>query len=82
VAEQVTQAELDSGLLYPSQSDILPTEIQTAQRVAEVIFKRNLAGVLRPKDLPAFIESQLYKPEYPDLARLSVAPGMETGMAV
>jgi malate dehydrogenase (oxaloacetate-decarboxylating)(NADP+) len=66
VAEQVTQAELDAGLLYPPQNQILPTEIAAAQRVAEVIFTRDLAGVERPRDLRAFLESQLYKPEYPN----------------
>jgi malate dehydrogenase (oxaloacetate-decarboxylating)(NADP+) len=65
VAEQVTQAELDSGLVYPPQSDIMQTEIATALRVVEVIFARDLAGIERPKDLRAFLESQLYKPEYP-----------------
>jgi malate dehydrogenase (oxaloacetate-decarboxylating)(NADP+) len=67
VAEQVTEAELDSGLLYPPQTAILPTEIATARHVAEVIFARGLAGVGRPNDLQAFIESQLYKPEYSSL---------------
>jgi len=32
-----------------------------------VIFTRDLAGVERPKDLRAFLETQLYKPEYRDL---------------
>ncbi len=30
----------------------------------EVIFARGLAGVKQPSDLQAFLESQLYKPEY------------------
>ncbi len=67
VAEQVTQAELDSGLLYPPQSDILQTEVATALRVAEVIFARGLAGVEQPADLRRFIADQLYKPEYASL---------------
>jgi malate dehydrogenase (oxaloacetate-decarboxylating)(NADP+) len=67
VAEQVTQAELDVGLLYPPQSEILKTELYAAQRVAEVIFKRGLARVPQPKDIGAFISSRLYKPEYPAL---------------
>jgi hypothetical protein len=29
-----------------------------------VIFDRGLAGVKRPKDLQAYLESQLYKAEY------------------
>ena len=57
VADQVTEAELDSGLLYPPQTDILQTEVATAIRVSEVIFDRGLAGVERPKDIPAFVES-------------------------
>jgi malate dehydrogenase (oxaloacetate-decarboxylating)(NADP+) len=64
VADQVTQAELDSGLLYPPQSNILQTEIATAVKVAENIFARNLAGVEKPADVRRFIEGQLYKPDY------------------
>jgi malate dehydrogenase (oxaloacetate-decarboxylating)(NADP+) len=64
VADQISKAELDAGILYPPQSNILQTEITTAQRVAEVIFDRGLAGVKRPKDLRVFLESRLYKPEY------------------
>ena len=43
VADQVTQAELDSGLLYPPQSNILQTEVAVAVKVAETIFARGLA---------------------------------------
>jgi malate dehydrogenase (oxaloacetate-decarboxylating)(NADP+) len=67
VAEQVTQAELDSGLIYPPQSTILQTEVCAAQRVAELIFERELARVPKPTDVGAFIQSQLYKPEYQPL---------------
>jgi malate dehydrogenase (oxaloacetate-decarboxylating)(NADP+) len=67
VAEQVTKAELDVGLIYPPQSEILKTELYAAQRVAEVIFQRDLARVAKPADIAAFIQSQTYKPEYPAL---------------
>jgi malate dehydrogenase (oxaloacetate-decarboxylating)(NADP+) len=67
VAEQVTQAELDSGLIYPPQSTILKTEVYAAERVADVIFKRDLAGVPKPAEMSAFIQSRLYKPEYQQL---------------
>jgi malate dehydrogenase (oxaloacetate-decarboxylating)(NADP+) len=67
VAEQVTQAELDSGLLYPPQSDILQTEVAVAVKVAETIFARGLAGVEKPADMRRFVEGQLYKPEYTSL---------------
>jgi malate dehydrogenase (oxaloacetate-decarboxylating)(NADP+) len=67
VAEQVTQAELDVGLIYPPQSAILDTELHAAERVAEVIFARNLARVDRPADIKAFVRQHLYKPEYQTL---------------
>jgi malate dehydrogenase (oxaloacetate-decarboxylating)(NADP+) len=64
VAEEVTRAELDVGLIYPPQSEKPKTELYAAQRVAEVIFKRGLARVPQPKDIGAFIQLQTYKPEY------------------
>jgi malate dehydrogenase (oxaloacetate-decarboxylating)(NADP+) len=67
VAEQVTKAELDVGLIYPPQSEILKTELYAAQRVAEVIFKRDLARAPKPSDIGAFIQSQAYRPQYPAL---------------
>ncbi len=67
VAEEVTEAELETGLIYPPQTAIFKTELHAAERVAEVIFKRDLARVPKPADIGAFIQSRLYKPEYPVL---------------
>jgi malate dehydrogenase (oxaloacetate-decarboxylating)(NADP+) len=64
VAEQVTQANLDMGLIYPPQSDILNTSIHVATKLAELIFDRNLAGVPRPVSARDFIRSKLYQPAY------------------
>jgi malate dehydrogenase (oxaloacetate-decarboxylating)(NADP+) len=64
VAEQVTQAELDTGLIYPPQSAILATELHAAERVAEVIFERGLARVLKPENIAQFVRAQTYKPQY------------------
>jgi malate dehydrogenase (oxaloacetate-decarboxylating)(NADP+) len=64
VADQVAEDEIESGLLYPPQRNILQTEIATAERVSQVIFDRNLAGVKRPEDPRGVLASQLYKPEY------------------
>jgi len=55
---------LNQGLLYPLQSNILETEIQTAARVAKLVFDSGLARVDRPKDMVAFIRQHVYKPEY------------------
>jgi len=64
VAEQVTPAELDVGLIYPPQSAIFDTEIRAAARVAEVIFARNLARAERPASVEEFIRQKVYKPTY------------------
>ena len=64
VADQVPADSLKQGLLYPLQSNILETEIQTAARVAKLIFDSGLARVARPADMVAFIRSHVYKPEY------------------
>jgi malate dehydrogenase (oxaloacetate-decarboxylating)(NADP+) len=67
VAEQVTQNELDSGLIYPPQSMILQTEVYAAERVAEVIFTQGLARVPKPQEIGTFIQSRLYRAEYQPL---------------
>lgn len=64
VADQVPADLLKQGLLYPLQSNILEVEIQTASRVAKLIFDKELASIARPKDIEAFIREQVYKPEY------------------
>src|ERR1700758_1684222 len=64
VADQVPSDLLKQGLLYPLQSNILETEIQTAARVAKLVFDSGLARVARPADMVAFIRDHVYKPEY------------------
>ncbi len=63
-AEQVGPAERAKGMLFPSQSNILETEVTTAARIAEFMFDKGLAQVARPRDIRAWIEGQLYKPQY------------------
>jgi malate dehydrogenase (oxaloacetate-decarboxylating)(NADP+) len=68
VADQVPPDLLTQGLLYPLQSNILEAEIQTAARVAKLIFDSGLARVGRPTDLVAFIRKHVYTPEYKEEA--------------
>ena len=66
VADQVPADLLKQGLLYPLQSNVLETEIQTAARVAKLVFDSGLARVERPVgDMVSFIRRHVYKPEYP-----------------
>lgn len=64
VADQVPPDQLKLGMLFPPQSKILEVEIQTAARVAKLVFDSGLARVERPTDLVAFIREHVYKPEY------------------
>jgi malate dehydrogenase (oxaloacetate-decarboxylating)(NADP+) len=73
IADQVAPELLKQGLLYPLQANILETEIQTAARVAKLVFDSNLARVARPADMVAFIRSHVYKPEYTELATAKAA---------
>jgi len=63
-ADQVGPELRAKGMLFPSQDDILETEVTTATRVAEFMFDQGLAQVERPRDIRAWIEGQLYKPQY------------------
>ncbi len=64
-ADQVGPILREKGMLFPSQANILETEVTTATRVAEFMFDKGLAQAERPRDIRAWIEGQLYKPEYP-----------------
>jgi len=63
-ADQVGPELRDKGMLFPSQSNILETEVTTASRVAEFMFDNGLAQAERPRDIRAWIEAQLYQPRY------------------
>jgi len=67
VADQVPEALMKQGLIYPLQANILETEIKTAVRVAKLVFDSGLAQVDRPSDVEAFVRRQVYKPEYKKL---------------
>ncbi len=64
-ADQVSDRERELGLLFPPQTNLLKTEIHTAERVAKVVFESGLARVERPRNISEWLRAQLYKPEYP-----------------
>jgi len=77
LADQVTPEQLKLGMLFPPQSNILEVETNTAARVAELIFNRDLARVERPKDIHALIESHIYRPGYAAVATVKTASDTE-----
>ncbi len=64
VAEQVTTADFEKGLIYPNVNDILKVSIKVAEKVAEHIFDGGLASVERPENIADFIKSKMYVPSY------------------
>jgi malate dehydrogenase (oxaloacetate-decarboxylating)(NADP+) len=65
VAEQVSDASLETGLIYPPQSQIFEASLHVATRVAEYIFEKELARVPRPPDIAALVRGSAYRPVYP-----------------
>ena len=64
LAEQLTDAELESGLLYPPRGRIREASAHVATKVAERVFELGLAGEERPKDIAAFIAEKTFTPAY------------------
>jgi malate dehydrogenase (oxaloacetate-decarboxylating)(NADP+) len=60
----VTPEQLKLGMLFPPQSNILEVEVQTAARVAKVVFDAGLASVEPPGDIRSWIEGLVYHPQY------------------
>jgi malate dehydrogenase (oxaloacetate-decarboxylating)(NADP+) len=63
-ADQVTEKQRKLGMLFPPQSNILDTEVRTAERVAELVFEGNLARVDPPRNLSDWLRGMLYNPKY------------------
>ncbi len=66
-ADQLTSEQLEKGMLFPPQSDILNVSIKTAVKAAEKIFALGLARVPKPDTVDHLIGSMLYKPTYADV---------------
>jgi malate dehydrogenase (oxaloacetate-decarboxylating)(NADP+) len=64
LAQLVSEADLDQGSLYPALPRIREVSARIAAAVAEVAYKRGLATGQPPKDLLAYVQSQMYDPRY------------------
>ena len=65
-ADQVTEEELDKGMLFPPQGSVRNAAHVTAVASAERIFKLGLARVDKPESVDEFITLLEYKAEYVD----------------
>jgi len=64
LAQLVSEADLDQGSLYPALPRIREVSACIGASVAEVAYKRGLAAGQPPKDLLAYVQSQMYDPRY------------------
>lgn len=65
LANLATQEDLAIGRVYPALTRIREVSAAIALGVAKVAYARGVARLPRPADLPAFIKSQMYQPDYP-----------------
>lgn len=68
LAEQVTDADLERGRVYPSLSRIRQVSALIARDVARVAYDRGLSDKKEPEDLLAEIHQYMYQPVYPHYA--------------
>jgi malate dehydrogenase (oxaloacetate-decarboxylating)(NADP+) len=66
LASLIREDELAEGRVYPSLNRIHEVSHAIAVAVAGDVFANNLNSQPRPDDLPGYIRSQMFKPEYPD----------------
>ena len=64
LAENVTEEDLKAGSLYPPLKDIRRVSLAIAEAVASVAYREGLAALPKPKDLRAYLKSQMYEPIY------------------
>ena len=66
LAAQTSEEDLDLGRVYPPLTRIREVSSHIAAAVAEVVFADGLAGVARPADMLAFVQSAMWTPRYRD----------------
>ncbi len=68
LAHLVSESDLEQASLYPALARIREVSACIAAEVAQVAYKRGLAGTLPPDDVPAHMRSHMYEPRYCDYA--------------
>jgi len=62
----IRKEELAEGRIYPALTRIHEVSHAIAVAVAEEVFAKKLNAISRPEDIPAYVRSQMYTPEYHD----------------
>lgn len=64
LAENVTDQDLALGRIYPSLRRIREVSVDIATAVADIAYDHGIARRPRPEDLPAYVRSLMFEPEY------------------
>jgi malate dehydrogenase (oxaloacetate-decarboxylating)(NADP+) len=64
LAAKVTEEDLARGSIYPPLKEVRKVSLAIAEAVACVAYREGLAVHPRPKDLHAYLESQMFVPVY------------------
>ena len=64
LANEVCQADLDEGRIYPSIQRIREVSLAIAVATAKVAYRQGLASVPKPDDLSSKIKAQMFEPSY------------------
>jgi len=64
LAQQVTEADLAQGSLYPPLAQVRDVSAHIATAVAGVAYRQGYATAPEPENLFTFVRSQMYKPQY------------------
>jgi malate dehydrogenase (oxaloacetate-decarboxylating)(NADP+) len=64
LAEQVTDADLRQGSIYPPLQKIRGISVKIAMAVASLAYDQQLSSVPKPIDMKAFIKSKMWEPVY------------------
>jgi len=64
LANEVSEADLAQGRIYPARTKIREASAAIATAVAKVAYNQGIARKPKPDDLPTFIKSQMYEPKY------------------
>jgi malate dehydrogenase (oxaloacetate-decarboxylating)(NADP+) len=64
LANEVSEADLAQGRIYPARTKIREVSAAIATAVAEVAYNQGIARKPKPDDIPTFIKSQMYEPKY------------------
>jgi len=64
LADQVTEADMAAGRIYPTLNRIREVSAAIAEAVARIAYREGLATQPEPEDLPRHISDFMYEPDY------------------